>query len=162
MNAGSEDRSVLKVDGLTVVGRPTDVEIISEVSVRVERGKILGLIGESGSGKTTLGLALLAHYKRGTAIVSGTVEVTGENLLDRSDKEVRALRGRTVAYIPQSPASALNPALRLRTHRSVEPTATRAAVGDQSTPRMLFASPLGVGTSHTTSGAPCPSNDEAL
>lgn len=108
-----EGETVLVVDGLTVIGRPSDVEIISGVSITVKRGEILGLVGESGSGKTTLGLSLLAHCKRATEIVGGQVLVSGQDLATLNEREVRQLRGRAVAYIPQSPASALNPALRL-------------------------------------------------
>nr|WP_184372229.1 ABC transporter ATP-binding protein [Nocardiopsis metallicus] len=104
---------MLVVDGLTVIGRPSDVEIISGVSITVRRGEILGLVGESGSGKTTLGLSLLAHCKRGTEIVGGHLVVGGQDLAGLTERGVRELRGRAVAYIPQSPASALNPALRL-------------------------------------------------
>ncbi|MDS1269187.1 ABC transporter ATP-binding protein [Lipingzhangella sp. LS1_29] len=100
---------------VTVVGHPSAVEIISEVSLKVRRGQILGLVGESGSGKTTLGLALLAHQKRATTISAGEITVGEHQLLGRDERTVRQLRGRAVAYIPQSPASALNPALRLRT-----------------------------------------------
>ncbi|WP_150238898.1 ABC transporter ATP-binding protein [Nocardiopsis quinghaiensis] len=107
--------TVLAVDGLKVIGRPSDVEIVSGVSVSVGRGEILSLVGESGSGKTTLGLSLLAHCKRATRISAGRVEVAGKDLASLSERGVRELRGRAVAYIPQSPASALNPALRLRT-----------------------------------------------
>ncbi|GAA3748878.1 peptide/nickel transport system ATP-binding protein [Spinactinospora alkalitolerans] len=114
VDTGSE-RIALDVSGVTVVGHPSDVEIISDVSLRVRRGEILGLVGESGSGKTTLGLALLAHCKRATEITAGAIEVSGRALLGQSPSAVRRLRGRAVAYIPQSPASALNPALRLRT-----------------------------------------------
>ncbi|MET9709354.1 ABC transporter ATP-binding protein [Nocardiopsis alba] len=112
---GPESRSgvVLEVDGITVIGRPSDVEIISDVSLTVNRGEILGLVGESGSGKTTLGLSLLAHLKRATEIVRGRVRVGEHDLAALSERQVRRLRGRAVAYIPQSPASALNPALRL-------------------------------------------------
>ncbi|WP_017542609.1 ABC transporter ATP-binding protein [Nocardiopsis prasina] len=108
-----DGETVLVVDGLTVIGRPSDVEIISGVSITVKRGEILGLVGESGSGKTTLGLSLLAHCKRATEIVGGQVLVSGQDLATLNEREVRQLRGRAVAYIPQSPASALNPALRL-------------------------------------------------
>ncbi|MEE2044351.1 ATP-binding cassette domain-containing protein, partial [Nocardiopsis tropica] len=67
--------AVLSVEGLTVIGRPSDVEIISGVSITVARGTILGLVGESGSGKTTLGLSLLALCQRATEISAGRVEV---------------------------------------------------------------------------------------
>ncbi|GAA1089930.1 ABC transporter ATP-binding protein [Nocardiopsis metallicus] len=112
-HGSGDDQTVLVVDGLTVIGRPSDVEIISGVSITVRRGEILGLVGESGSGKTTLGLSLLAHCKRGTEIVGGHLVVGGQDLAGLTERGVRELRGRAVAYIPQSPASALNPALRL-------------------------------------------------
>lgn len=108
-----QTETVLRVEGLTVIGRPSDVEIISGASVTVNRGEILGLVGESGSGKTTLGLALLHHLKRATEITDGRVRVGGRDLASLNERQVRELRGRAVAYIPQSPASALNPALRL-------------------------------------------------
>ncbi|MQA97567.1 MAG: dipeptide ABC transporter ATP-binding protein [Streptosporangiales bacterium] len=106
---------VLDVAGLRVVGLPSKAEIVTEVDLTLGRGEVLGLVGESGSGKTTLGLALLAHAKRGTSIASGSVTVCGRDLLTLPAEEVRRARGRTVAYIPQSPASALNPALRIGT-----------------------------------------------
>ncbi|WP_152447943.1 ABC transporter ATP-binding protein [Nocardiopsis alkaliphila] len=106
---------MLRVEGLTVIGRPSDVEIISDVSLTVNRGEILGLVGESGSGKTTLGLSLLRHLKRATQITEGRVWVGERELASLNEQQVRNLRGRAVAYIPQSPASALNPALRLGT-----------------------------------------------
>ncbi|GAA4940683.1 ABC transporter ATP-binding protein [Streptomonospora halophila] len=114
-NADEEERTALRVEGLTVIGRPSDVEIISDISLQVRRGDILGLVGESGSGKTTLGLALLAHCKRATEVTAGGITLSGEPLLGRGPADVRRMRGRAVAYIPQSPASALNPALRLGT-----------------------------------------------
>ncbi|MBR8743672.1 ABC transporter ATP-binding protein [Nocardiopsis sp. MG754419] len=125
---------MLSVDGLTVIGRPSDVEIISDVSVSVNRGEILGLVGESGSGKTTLGLTLLRHLKRATEIVGGRVWVGRQDLASLSERQVRELRGRAVAYIPQSPASALNPALRLGDQLSEalhDPTLTRSEIADR-------------------------------
>ncbi|MDA0562751.1 ABC transporter ATP-binding protein [Streptomonospora sp. S1-112] len=110
-----DERAALDVAGLTVVGRPSDVEIIHDVTLRVARGDILGLVGESGSGKTTLGLALLAHCKRATEITAGSIALSGAALDPGDAAAVRRMRGRRVAYIPQSPASALNPALRLGT-----------------------------------------------
>ncbi|GAA1072105.1 ABC transporter ATP-binding protein [Nocardiopsis composta] len=114
-NPQQEAELALSVQGLTVIGRPSDVEIISDITLTVRRGEICGLVGESGSGKTTLGLSLLAHCKRATEVAAGSVEVAGTDLAGLSEAGVRRLRGRAIAYIPQSPASALNPALRLRT-----------------------------------------------
>lgn len=105
----------LRVRGLSVIGVPSGAAIVDAVDLDVRPGEILGLVGESGSGKTTLGLALLAYVKRGTALAGGEVTVGGTNLRALPEPEIRRLRGRIVAYIPQSPASALNPALRIGT-----------------------------------------------
>ena len=130
-DAPTAGETVLRVDGLTVIGRPSDVEIISDVSVTVNRGEILGLVGESGSGKTTLGLSLLRHLKRSTEITEGRVWVGERELASLNERQVRELRGRAVAYIPQSPASALNPALRLGTQL------TEAVHDTDATPRSV-------------------------
>jgi peptide/nickel transport system ATP-binding protein len=101
----------LRVIDLVVKGTSQDVAIVDSVSFELETGKILGLVGESGSGKTTLGLALLGYAKSGTHFASGSINIGGTEL---TRANARAVRGKVVAYIPQSPASALNPALRLR------------------------------------------------
>ncbi|WP_100500149.1 ABC transporter ATP-binding protein [Geodermatophilus chilensis] len=105
----------LVVDRLKIVGVPSMAVIIDEISLEVRPGEILGVVGESGSGKTTLGLALLNYCKSGTRVDDGSVTVGNEDLAKLDWRAVRQLRGRTVAYIPQSPASALNPALRIGT-----------------------------------------------
>jgi peptide/nickel transport system ATP-binding protein len=105
----------LVVDNLKIVGVPSMAAIVEELSLEVRPGEILGVVGESGSGKTTLGLALLNYCKEGTVLAGGSVSVAGEELAGLHWREVRRLRGQTVAYIPQSPASALNPALRIGT-----------------------------------------------
>ncbi|MEO8284411.1 MAG: oligopeptide/dipeptide ABC transporter ATP-binding protein, partial [Pseudarthrobacter sp.] len=105
----------LVVEDLKIIGVPSMAAIIEELSLEVRPGEILGVVGESGSGKTTLGLALLNYCKEGTELGGGSVSVAGQQLAGLHWREVRRLRGRTVAYIPQSPASALNPALRIGT-----------------------------------------------
>ena len=111
----SADCAALVVDGLRIVGVPSMASIVDELVLEVRPGEILGVVGESGSGKTTLGLALLNYCKPATRVDSGAVLVGDQELAGLSWREVRHLRGRTVSYIPQSPASALNPALRIRT-----------------------------------------------
>ncbi|MBS1883855.1 MAG: ABC transporter ATP-binding protein [Actinobacteria bacterium] len=73
----------------------------------------MGLVGESGSGKSTVGLALLNYVRRGLTIDSGTVRIDETSVLDLSGAALRKARGSLVAYVPQDPASGLNPVLTL-------------------------------------------------
>jgi len=107
----SSHRSRLVVAGLKIVMAGTTADIVDEVSFTVRAGEVLGLVGESGSGKTTVALALLGYRRRGLQVAGGEVLLEGEDLLAMSDGDLRALRGAKVSYVPQDPASALNPAL---------------------------------------------------
>ena len=95
-------------------GRP-DTNVVDEISFTVQPGQVLGLVGESGSGKTTVALALLGLVKRGLKLGGGMVLVDGRDILALPEHELQKLRGRTVAYVPQDPASALNPVLKVST-----------------------------------------------
>jgi peptide/nickel transport system ATP-binding protein len=107
--------------------------VVSGISFAVRPGAVLGLVGESGSGKTTVALALLGHTRRGLSVAGGEIRVDGTDLLRLKPAALRALRGAVVSYVPQDPAAALNPALRvgyqlrevLRVHpgRSADPDA---------------------------------------
>jgi len=90
-------------------------DVVSEISLAVAVGEVLGLVGESGSGKTTVALALLGHARRGLSITSGQVRLDGVDLLALPPAELRAARGSRVAYVPQDPSAALNPTLRVGT-----------------------------------------------
>jgi peptide/nickel transport system ATP-binding protein len=90
-------------------------DIVDEITLHVAAGDVLGLVGESGSGKTTVGLAVLGHTRRGARIVRGEVRIEGRDILPLPPLERQRLRGRLVSYVPQDPASALNPALRINT-----------------------------------------------
>jgi peptide/nickel transport system ATP-binding protein len=91
------------------------VEIVSDVSFPISAGQVLGLVGESGCGKTTVAHALLGHARRGLRFSGGRVLIENQDVLRLSRRQLRALRGRRVTYVPQDPASALNPALRVGT-----------------------------------------------
>jgi oligopeptide/dipeptide ABC transporter ATP-binding protein len=88
-------------------------DIVDGIAFSVGAGEVLGLVGESGSGKTTVGLAVLGHTRRGAQIAHGEVLVEGRNILQLPMAERQRLRGRLVSYVPQDPASALSPAMRI-------------------------------------------------
>jgi peptide/nickel transport system ATP-binding protein len=103
----------LAVDSLRVVLSGSTADVVDGVSFDVAIGEVLGLVGESGSGKTTVALALLGYARRGLTISGGHVLLDGRDVLSMGPAELRRLRGRTLAYVPQDPASALNPALKV-------------------------------------------------
>ena len=105
----------LDVSDLEVRLGRTGADVVGDVSFAVRAGQVLGLVGESGSGKTTVVLALLGHSRRGLRISGGQVHVDGVDLLRLPPAELRAFRGARVAYVPQDPSAALNPALRVGT-----------------------------------------------
>jgi peptide/nickel transport system ATP-binding protein len=90
-------------------------DIVDGISFRVAAGEVLGLVGESGSGKTTVGLAILGHTRRGAQVARGEVRIEGRDILPLPALERQRLRGQLVSYVPQDPASSLNPALRIET-----------------------------------------------
>ena len=92
---------------------PHDITIVEGVSVRLEGGKVLGLIGESGAGKSTIGLSAMAYGRGGVRITGGEVTLNGRDILKLGPKALRGLRGREVTYVAQSAAASFNPAKRL-------------------------------------------------
>ncbi len=85
------------------------VRAVDEVSLRIHAGETLGIVGESGSGKSTLALTILRVLPPAAHIVSGRMMFEGEDLLTKSDEEMRQVRGRRIAMILQDPMASLNP-----------------------------------------------------
>jgi ABC-type glutathione transport system ATPase component len=92
--------------------RPT----LSAIHFELQQGEVLGLVGSSGAGKSTLVLSLLGLLPWRGGRVAGEVLLRGQNLLALPEKQLRNLRGREIALIPQSPMTALNAAVSLRKH----------------------------------------------
>jgi ABC-type glutathione transport system ATPase component len=89
--------------------------VLRDVRVEIRRGEVLGLVGQSGSGKSTLAMAILGLLDKKRAQAEGTIRFQESELLQLSERELRALRGRAIALVLQSPLSSLNPALKIRT-----------------------------------------------
>ncbi len=92
---------------------PKNVTIVEGVSFDLQKGKVLGLIGESGAGKSTIGLSALAYGRGGVRITGGEVLLDGDNILALDKSGIRRVRGARVCYVAQSAAAAFNPAHKL-------------------------------------------------
>ncbi|EJC83170.1 ATPase component of various ABC-type transport systems with duplicated ATPase domain [Rhizobium leguminosarum bv. trifolii WSM2297] len=92
---------------------PKRVTIVDGVSFDLQKGKVLGLIGESGAGKSTIGLSALAYGRGGAEITGGEVLLDGTDILALGTNGIRKIRGARVCYVAQSAAAAFNPAHRL-------------------------------------------------
>jgi peptide/nickel transport system ATP-binding protein len=84
--------------------------IVNSLSMTLERGEIIGLIGESGAGKSTFGLTALGYTKPGCRIVSGSIKLDGVDLTQMKEPQLREIRGDRVTYVAQSAAASFNPA----------------------------------------------------
>ena len=106
---------LLKIRGIQIEGRSDETwtPIIKGVNLTLQRGQVMGLIGESGAGKSTLGLAAMGYTRDGVRISGGTVEFDGIDLLKASANVKRDLLGKRIAYVAQSAAASFNPAHRL-------------------------------------------------
>lgn len=86
------------------------VKAVDGVSFSVERGKTLGIVGESGCGKSITSLSIMRLVNSGAGkIEDGEIVFKGENLLTKTDEEMRQIRGKEIAMIFQEPMTSLNP-----------------------------------------------------
>jgi len=111
------------------------VRAVDGVSFYLDRGELLGLVGESGCGKSITALSIMRLIAPPGKIVGGEISFDGKNLLKLSDSEMRAIRGDDIAMIFQDPMTSLNPvftvgeqiAEALRLHRKLSRKAAREA-----------------------------------
>ena len=90
------------------------VEAVNSISLRVDQGETLGLVGETGAGKTTTALSILRLLPDPPGkIVGGDIRFRGESILEKSEKEMHGIRGGQISMIFQDPMTALNPVIRV-------------------------------------------------
>ena len=101
----------LEVNGLTTRFTTYEgkVHAVDDVSFQVDEGEFFGLVGETGCGKSVTALSLLGLLAGNGRVEAGSVRFEGQELIGLPEKELRHLRGDTVAYIFQEPIAALNP-----------------------------------------------------
>lgn len=89
------------------------VRAVDGVSLRVERGRALGIVGESGSGKTVLSRSIMGLLPRRSTIRRGSVRFAGREIHDLDAKQMRGIWGREMSMIFQDPMSSLNPLMKI-------------------------------------------------
>lgn len=103
--------AILEVKNLNLGFQSEDTfrQALFDVSFSLEKGKILSIVGESGCGKTMSAMSILNLIPKTARITSGEIIFNGENLLEKSQKEMQHYRGSKIALIPQDPMTSLNP-----------------------------------------------------
>ena len=106
------DRELLRLNDVWIQYRTIDddVKAVNGVSLSLNKGESLGLVGETGAGKTTTALAILGLLQKGVGeVTQGEIVFKGENLLKKTEREMRGIRGKEISMIFQDPMTSLNP-----------------------------------------------------
>ena len=106
---------VLKVEHLEVIytTRAGPVKAVRDVSFEIWPGDALGLVGESGCGKSTLAFAIMNNVAKNAEVTAGRILFRGQDIVQKSGRELNQIRGNKIAMVYQDPMAALNPSLRI-------------------------------------------------
>jgi oligopeptide/dipeptide ABC transporter ATP-binding protein len=111
---GNSGDLLLEINGLKTHFDTRDgvVKAVDEVSLTINRGEVLGLVGESGCGKSVTSFSIMGLIPHPGKIVAGQVLFDGQDIVTMNEKQLRRLRGEHISMIFQQPGSALNPVQR--------------------------------------------------
>ena len=128
VNVAAGDTALLQVNDLhtDITTRQGVVHAVSGVSLCIDAGETVGLVGESGCGKTMTAMSLVRLLPGGAGITSGSIKLDGRDLVPLADSQVRSLRGSQIGVVFQDPMTSLNPTMAIghqigesfRLHRS--------------------------------------------
>ena len=115
-NAPADELKILEIKNLSVdfLSDAGTVRAVSNVSLSISQGEIVGLVGESASGKSTLALSILKLLPNNGEVVEGKIFFKGNDILEMSQEEMRLIRGNLMTYVPQDALAAMNPVTRVK------------------------------------------------
>lgn len=113
-----KNKTILKIKDLEVLyaTRMGLVKAVDKVDLELKRGQTLGLVGESGCGKSTLGFSILRLIPPPGRIIGGEIIFDSADLVKKTEKEMRNIRGKRISMIFQDPMTCLNPLMRIGDH----------------------------------------------
>src|SRR5512139_3994845 len=125
---------ILKIENVAISyeTRYGDVEAVRQVSFAVDRATTFGLVGESGCGKSTVAFGIVDFLGSNGKITGGSIKFQGRELVGRSRKELRLIRGDQISMVYQDPMQALNPSLTLGEQLSEVLTVHRGLTKDEA------------------------------
>ncbi len=133
-------QNLLHVDKLTISYRVENrwIPAVRDFCLQLQPGHIVGLVGESGSGKSTVALALMRYLSRnGRVEDGGTLRFDGEDLLSKSNDEMRRLWAKRIKFVPQNAAAALNPSIKIGRQVTEALKAAESLDGPEAQDRMM-------------------------
>ncbi|MCG8615806.1 MAG: ATP-binding cassette domain-containing protein, partial [Desulfobacterales bacterium] len=145
---------LLTITGLEIQGKQDGKwrKVVKGVDLHLNRGEVLGLIGESGAGKSTIGLAAMGYAREGCRLSAGTINYLGKEMRNAPESELEAIRGYKIAYVAQSAAASFNPSHKLVTQFAETPLAHRMmtlpeakAKAEDLYDRLFLPDPAGIG-----------------
>lgn len=127
--------SLIDVKELTIT-YPDGTVAVEKISFSLEKGEIIGVIGESGSGKSTLGLAMMKLFPEGTKI-SGEIVFQEKNIIDLSETDLEQIRGKEIGMVFQDTLTSLDPLIRIGKQIVERPVRDRKMTYSEAFPKAI-------------------------